>query len=73
MIADLIAEGDHDGYTALIKAAIPVTWGQAMEVPERMLKLICWAAGDQAAKMFSPGAATSGCKRKEHRRRTPWK
>lgn len=60
MIADLIAEGDHEGYTALIKAAIPVTCGQAMEVPERMLNFIFFTAGDHAAKIFSPGAVTSG-------------
>uniref|UniRef100_A0A0E0HTP1 Uncharacterized protein n=1 Tax=Oryza nivara TaxID=4536 RepID=A0A0E0HTP1_ORYNI len=32
-------EGDHDGYAPLTRAAIPVTWGHAMEVPERMLKI----------------------------------
>lgn len=60
MIADLIAEGDHDGYAPLTRAAIPVTWGHAMEVPERMLKCMFSLAGDHAAKMFSPGAAMSG-------------
>lgn len=60
MIADLIADGDHDGCTALIKAAIPVICGQAMEVPERMLELIFATAGDQAARIFSPGAVISG-------------
>ena len=38
MIADLMAEGDHEGYTLLTSAAIPVTWGHAMEVPDRILK-----------------------------------
>lgn len=59
MIADLMAEGDHDGYTLFTRAAIPVTCGHAMEVPERMLKCISFLAGDHAAKMFSPGAAMS--------------
>jgi len=58
-IADLMAEGDHDGYTLFTRAAIPVTCGHAMEVPDRMLKCISFLAGDHAAKMFSPGAATS--------------
>lgn len=62
MIADLIADGDHDGWTALTKVAIPVTCGQAMEVPERMLNSSLPAAGDQAASMFNPGAVTSGYK-----------
>jgi hypothetical protein len=62
MIADLMAEGDHDGYTLFTRAAIPVTCGHAMEVPDRMLKCISFLAGDHAAKMFSPGAATSGYK-----------
>lgn len=62
MIADLMADGDQEGLTALIKAAIPVTCGQAMEVPERMLKCIFPTAGDHAARMLSPGAVTSGYK-----------
>jgi hypothetical protein len=71
MIADLIAEGDHDGYKLLARAAIPVTWGHAMEVPDMMLKCMPFLAGDHAAKMFNPGAATSGykmytCLSKEH-------
>lgn len=61
MSADLIAAGDHDGCTALIKAASPVIWGQDMEVPEIMFDLsFLLAAGDQAAKIFSPGATMSG-------------
>lgn len=59
-MADLIAEGVQLGYTAFIKATSPVTWGHDMEVPDRILYLIWLAAGDQAAKMFSPGAAMSG-------------
>lgn len=64
MIADLMPEGDHDGYTLFTRAAIPVTCGHAMEVPDRTLKRIPFLAGDHAAKMFSPGAATSGYKKK---------
>ena len=59
MMADLIADGDHEGWTALTMVAIPVTWGQAIEVPERMLYMFP-AAGDHAARIFSPGAVTSG-------------
>ena len=33
-----------------------------MEVPERILKFIFPTAGDHAARIFNPGAATSGCK-----------
>ena len=62
MTADLIAEGDHDGYKLLRRAANPVTWGHAMEVPDMILKCMLFLAGDHAAKMFSPGAATSGYK-----------
>lgn len=62
MIADLMAEGDHDGYTLFTRAATPVTWGHAMEVPDRMLKCMLFLTGDHAAKMFRPGAATSGYK-----------
>uniref|UniRef100_A0A0E0AC16 Uncharacterized protein n=1 Tax=Oryza glumipatula TaxID=40148 RepID=A0A0E0AC16_9ORYZ len=53
-------EGDHDGYAPLTRAAIPVTWGHAMEVPERMLKCLSSLEGDHAANMFNPGAAISG-------------
>ena len=60
MIVDFMAAGDQEGFNDLTKAAIPVTWGQAIEVPERTFDFIPLAAGDQAAKMFSPGAATSG-------------
>jgi hypothetical protein len=31
-----------------------------MEVPERMLNFTFPTAGDQAARMFNPGAVTSG-------------
>lgn len=60
--ADLIAAGDQLGCTALIKATNPVTWGQDMEVPERILNFIFLATGDHAAKILSPGAMISGYK-----------
>ena len=44
----------------MIKVAIPVTCGQDMEVPERMLNCNFPTAGDKAARMFNPGAVTSG-------------
>lgn len=62
IIADLIADGDQDGCTAFMRATIPVTCGQAMEVPDKMLKFNFAIAGDQAARIFNPGAATSGCR-----------
>lgn len=68
MIADFIADGDHDGCTAFINATIPVTWGQAIEVPESTLKFMSAIAGDQAARIFKPGAAISGCKQKRVRK-----
>ena len=46
----------------MTNVAIPVTCGQAMEVPERMLNSNFAVAGDQAASMFNPGAVTSGYK-----------
>ena len=60
MMADLIAEGDHEGCTALTKVAIPVMWGQDIEVPDIILNFIPAEAGDHAARMFNPGAVTSG-------------
>lgn len=62
IIADLMADGDQEACTDFIKATIPVTWGQAMEVPDSTLKFIFAVAGDQAARIFSPGARTSGYK-----------
>ena len=46
----------------MIKVAIPVTCGQAIEVPERMLNCAFPTAGDHAARMFNPGAVISGYK-----------
>jgi hypothetical protein len=68
MMADRMAAGLHVGFQALTVAAAPATWGQAMDVPE--MRLNCdgcfWPAGSddvgiQDARMFTPGAATSGC------------
>jgi len=62
--ADLIAAGLHVGWIALRRATMPDTWGQAMEVPESMLKLMGWEReepGDQDAKILTPGAVISGC------------
>lgn len=60
IMADLIAAGDQEGWTVFTKAAIPVTWGQDIEVPETMLYIMFPLAGDHAARMFNPGAVTSG-------------
>jgi hypothetical protein len=67
MMADRMAAGLHVGFQALTVAAAPATWGHAMDVPE--MRLNCdgcfWPAGRddvgiQDARMFTPGAATSG-------------
>ena len=70
MMADRIAAGLHAGFHALTAAAAPATWGHAMDVPETSLNCeacVCPAGSDdgggvgiQAARMFTPGAATSG-------------
>ncbi|KAF9671940.1 hypothetical protein SADUNF_Sadunf12G0102600 [Salix dunnii] len=54
LVDDLIAAGLHSGCLALSKAAIPLTCGHDMEVPERP------KSPDQAASMFTPGATISG-------------
>lgn len=68
-MADLIAEGLHVGFFDLTVAAIPETWGHAIEVPE--IKL--YSGGSlpsgasavsfpiHAARILTPGAAISGC------------
>lgn len=70
MIADLIAALLQVGWMALRSAAVPATWGQDMEVPEKMLYLTTrWSTSNlvgedpsvHAAKIFSPGAVISGC------------
>ena len=70
MRADLTAAGDHDGLNVLIYAAIPLTCGQAIDVPDIILKgttllspstSVIEATGDHAARIFTPGAVRSGC------------
>lgn len=75
MREDFIAAGLHVGWIALRRAAIPDTCGQAMEVPDSILKITgdgwCWvievedcnseSAGDQDDNILTPGAAISGC------------
>mgnify|MGYP004717501853 FL=1 len=72
MMADLMAEALHEGYWDLTVAAIPEAWGQAIDVPESMLKGGDVSASSvassvtfegHAARMSTPGAAISGCKR----------
>src|SRR5215213_4259486 len=59
MSADLISAGDHVGCASLSRAATPATCGLAIDVPlrrsnDRPL------SGETAARMSTPGAATSG-------------
>ena len=73
-MADLIVEGLHLGFLDLTVAAIPETCGHAMEVPEITL----YGGGSltpgaptvsfpiHAARMLTPGAATSGCETFNH-------
>ena len=60
--ADLMAAGDQFGCKDLMRATIPVPWGQAIEVPDRNSYESSWSllAGRYAAKMSTPGAAMSG-------------
>lgn len=69
MSADRTMAGVQSGCFFFSNAATPATCGHAMEVPETMLKLARLASlllcvrGDspgQAARMFAPGAMTSG-------------
>ena len=67
MMADRIAAGLHAGFHALTAAAAPATWGHAMDVPETSLNCEACACpagiddvGIHDARMFTPGAATSG-------------
>lgn len=71
MRADLIAAGDQSGWNDLTYAAAAAAWGQAMDVPERMLNgtillspgsPVTDASSEYAANMSSPGAAISGFK-----------
>lgn len=69
IIADLIAEGLHEGFFDLSKPTTPETCGQDMEVPEITLKsggfFPCGVEFESlpshAARMFTPGADMSGC------------
>lgn len=69
MSADLIIEELHCGCTDLMNAAAPVTWGHAMDVPDRMPNfdtflpigtLPASVFGIMAAKIATPGAIISG-------------
>lgn len=69
MMADLMAAGLHVGFHDFTVAATPATCGHAMDVPETRLNwdgCFCPTGRDevgiQEARMFTPGAATSGCK-----------
>lgn len=66
----MIAEGLQLGFLTLIVAAIPATCGHDIEVPESKLNGDgFWPAGASevslvpihAARIFTPGAAMSGC------------
>lgn len=65
-----MAAGLHLECAALRSAATPDVWGQDIDVPEMMLyrtrrgskaRPVGDAAPVQAARMFNPGAVTSGC------------
>lgn len=71
-MADLIEEGLQVGFLALIVAATPDTCGHAIDVPDSRLNGEgFWPGGISdasyvdfhAARIFTPGAAISGCKR----------
>ncbi|CAA7391399.1 unnamed protein product [Spirodela intermedia] len=64
-----MAAGLHVGCADLSSAAAPLTWGHAMEVPERMLNSVFRSsmsspvgptASVHAARMLTPGAIRSG-------------
>ena len=57
-----MAAGDHVGCLDLMRAAIPATWGQDIEVPYKNTKPLFFVvpSGGNAAKMSTPGAAMSG-------------
>lgn len=67
--ADFTAAGLQLGCIDFRRATTPEMCGHDIEVPESILKLTdpmaddMAAAGDHAARMFTPGAAMSGCKR----------
>lgn len=60
----------HRGCTDFINAAVPATWGQAIDVPDFMPNLDGFVPfgelpaslfGIMAAIIATPGASTSGC------------
>ena len=51
-----MADGVQDGCATLIRAAIPVTCGQDMEVPDAVLKCMPFFTGVHAASIFNPEA-----------------
>lgn len=57
-----MAAGDQVGCLDLIRDAIPATWGQDIEVPDKNPNplLLVVPFGGNAAKMSTPGAAMSG-------------
>ncbi|GER30579.1 NAD-dependent dihydropyrimidine dehydrogenase subunit PreA [Striga asiatica] len=68
-VGERIMAGDQSGWAPLSRVAMPETWRQAMEVPERMLNSVRRVSeerpvGDrpsgQAARMLTPGAISSG-------------
>ena len=67
--ADFTAAGLQLGCIDLRRATTPEICGQDIEVPESILKFTdpmaddMAAAGVHAAKMLTPGAAMSGCRR----------
>jgi hypothetical protein len=70
MRADLTAAGDQVGCTDLMTAAMPETCGHDMDVPESKFHSVERLSrgitvgddlGGHAARMFTPGAVTSGC------------
>ncbi|KAJ0815818.1 hypothetical protein HanPI659440_Chr00c29g0737041 [Helianthus annuus] len=70
--ADCIAAGLHSGCAILSSTAIPLTCGQAIDVPERRLNstrrgsscnLVGLPLPVQPARIFTPGAMISGLSR----------
>jgi hypothetical protein len=57
-----MAAGDQLRCLDLMSAAIPATWGQDIEVPDKNVKPLLFLVplGGNAAKMSTPGAAMSG-------------
>lgn len=66
--ADLIAAGLQSGWIDLRSATTAEMCGHDIDVPESIAKLTGLLVGDNmeagghAAKMFTPGAAISGCR-----------